>query len=344
MINPGFGAESSGEFELAEGGEARVLDAFAGVPVNTPMFIAWLARLLLATTFLMILLGGMVHTRGASLACPDWPLCYGMVMPPMHGDIALEHGHRLLGTFIGVLTLALLAATFTLDPQVRPRLRRWAALGVALVIFQGTLGGLTVLYRLPPPISIAHFGTSLLFLAWAVQVTVLFGRNAESYPNVALARVTGAREVLEYRGWVLGAAGLVYLQSLLGSAVRHTHASLSCGTEALRCAGSWLPSNGPQWLQTSHRLTALLATVVVVAATVPAMRAARLQQRAGVRPLAIASHLLIVLQVVLGVLTLQTGIHFHVVMTHLATGALLWAVLVGMAAKMAAPLPAGQVH
>lgn len=308
------------------------------------MFIAWLARLLLATTFVMILLGGAVHTQGASLACPDWPLCYGMVMPPMEGDIALEHGHRLLGTFIGLLTLGLFAATFTLDPSVRCRMRRWAALGVALVVFQGTLGGLTVLLRLPPPVSIAHFGTSLLFLAWAVYFAVLLGRHAEAYPNVALARVTGAREALAYRGAVVAAAGLVYLQTLLGSAVRHTHASLSCGTEALRCAGNWLPSNGPQWLQTSHRLTALFATAAVIGVTVPVMRAARLQGRPGVRPLAIASHVLLLLQLVLGVRTLQTGVHFHVVMAHLGAGALLWAVLVGLVAKMAPPLPAGQAH
>lgn len=308
------------------------------------MFITWLARLLLATTFVMILLGGTVHTQGASLACPDWPLCYGMVMPPMQGDIALEHGHRLLGTFIGLLTLALFAATFTLDAQVRPRMRRWALLGVGLVIFQGTLGGLTVLYRLPPPVSIAHFATSMVFLAWATVVTVLLGRHAESYPNVALARVTGAQEPLPYRSAMFAVTGLVYLQAVLGSAVRHTHASLSCGTEALRCAGNWLPSNGPQWLQTSHRLSALVVTAAIIAVTVPVMRAARLRARAGVRPLAIASHVLIVGQVVMGVLTLHTAVQLHVVTTHLALGALLWAVLVALSAKMGPPLPAGQAH
>lgn len=306
------------------------------------MFIAWLSRLLVATTFVMILLGGMVHTRGASLACPDWPLCYGMVMPPMEGNIALEHGHRLLGTAIGTMTLLLLAATFRLEAGERRRLQAWSAFGVLLVIFQGVLGGLTVIYRLPPPISIAHFSTSLIFFAWTIGMAVAFGRLAKPNPNVALARATGAREALEGRGLVVLAAGAVYLQAVLGSAVRHTHASLSCGTEALTCLGQALPQDGPQWLQSTHRLMALVATVLVVAATVPAMRQARLVDRKGVRPLAVLTHALVLLQVVMGILTVKTAVHLHVVMTHLALGVLLWATMVALVARMGPPEPAPQ--
>src|SRR4051794_5739474 len=115
-----------------------------------------LARLisyaLIGTTFFLILLGGIVHTQGASLACPDWPLCYGMVFPPMEGDILLEHGHRLLASAVGLMSVALAVLTYAMGGAIR----RWALLGVALVLGQGILGGLTVLYRLPPPISIAH--------------------------------------------------------------------------------------------------------------------------------------------------------------------------------------------
>src|SRR3989338_8294345 len=53
----------------------------------------------------LLLLGGHVHNTASSLACPDWPLCYGEFFPKMEGKIFWEHSHRLLATFVGCLTL-----------------------------------------------------------------------------------------------------------------------------------------------------------------------------------------------------------------------------------------------
>lgn len=274
-----------------------------------------ISYLTLVTTFVLVLLGGIVHTRGASLACPDWPLCYGLVFPPMQGGILLEHGHRLLASFVGLLTLAQAAACWPLGGARR----RWALLGVALVLAQGLLGGLTVIYRLPPPISIAHLSTSMLFFAWAVRMSWMVqpGRSHALLPAPAIAATR--------RGLIVAAAG-VYVQMVLGASVRHTHASMSCGTEWLTCAGVWLPESGPQWLQTSHRLAALLVLGLVVMGTVPVLRAARASGTpdSGLRRLALAPHILILLQIVMGVLTLTTGVNLHVVVTHLALAALLW--------------------
>ena len=52
-----------------------------------------LSLVLVGLTFALVVLGGIVHNTGSSLACPDWPLCYGMVFPPMRGGILYEHGH-----------------------------------------------------------------------------------------------------------------------------------------------------------------------------------------------------------------------------------------------------------
>lgn len=281
------------------------------------MLARFLSFALLCTTFVLILLGGVVHTQGASLACPDWPLCYGLVFPPMEGDILLEHGHRLLATTVGAMSVALAALVFGRGGAVR----RWALLGVALVIGQGTLGGLTVIYRLPPPISIAHLGTSMLFLAWAVRMNWMLSpeRNAVLLPAPALTAV---------RPRLLLAATLLFLQLILGAAVRHTHASLSCGTEWLGCAGQALPVTGAQWLQSSHRLTALLVMFIIVWATVPVLKHARRVENSRLRRLALAPHILVLLQIILGILTITTGVHLHVVVTHLALGALLWINLV----------------
>src|SRR5947208_12682052 len=63
-------------------------------------------------TFLLLLVGGLVNPTGSSLACPDWPLCYGSPFPPMVGGILYEHSHRLLATGVGLLTVVLAVLLF----------------------------------------------------------------------------------------------------------------------------------------------------------------------------------------------------------------------------------------
>ena len=107
-------------------------------------------------TYLLILIGGLVHGTGSSLACPDWPTCYGTLMPKMEGGVLVEHSHRLAAGSVVVLTLVLAGLlTATRDPALR-RLRGFGWLAVGLVFVQALLGGITVLLRLPTPISTAR--------------------------------------------------------------------------------------------------------------------------------------------------------------------------------------------
>src|SRR5262245_29246180 len=65
------------------------------------------AVVLAVLIFFLILLGGIVHNTGSSLACPDWPTCYGTLMPEMKGGVAIEHSHRLAAASVGLLTIVL---------------------------------------------------------------------------------------------------------------------------------------------------------------------------------------------------------------------------------------------
>src|SRR5438477_829884 len=97
-----------------------------------------------AATYLLILIGGLVHGTGSSLACPDWPTCYGTMMPVMQGGVAVEHSHQLAAGTVVILTLTL-ATLVTLSRDVGHRpLRRVAWLAVSLVFAQALLGGITV--------------------------------------------------------------------------------------------------------------------------------------------------------------------------------------------------------
>src|SRR5918995_854573 len=124
--------------------------------------MTWLhrfAKLVAASTVLLIAAGGMVTSTGSGLSVPDWPNTYGWFMfsfpvSKWVGGIFYEHSHRLIASTVGFLTIIMAVWTWRGEP--RRWLRRLAFVALGAVIVQGLLGGLTVLYFLPAPISIAH--------------------------------------------------------------------------------------------------------------------------------------------------------------------------------------------
>src|SRR3989338_3395179 len=121
-----------------------------------------IAAITLIMTFFLLILGAVVHNTGSSLACPDWPLCFGEIFPEMRGGVAIEHGHRLTAAVVGLLTILMTLLFYFRRPQDR-QLQRLSLAALGLVIFQGILGGLTVIYKLPTLISTAHLGLSMIF-------------------------------------------------------------------------------------------------------------------------------------------------------------------------------------
>ena len=70
-----------------------------------------LAAIAAGLTIVLIVAGGLVTNTDSGLACPDWPTCYGSLVPRMTGNVAIEHTHRLIATAVGLLTVALVILT-----------------------------------------------------------------------------------------------------------------------------------------------------------------------------------------------------------------------------------------
>jgi heme A synthase len=268
-------------------------------------------------TFFLLLVGGLVNPTGSSLACPDWPLCYGSPFPPMVGGILYEHSHRLFATGVGVLTVILTVFLW------RAGQRGKALLAISVIVLQGVLGGLTVLLKLPAPVSMAHLALSMAFFVYLIAL---------ARPPATLVPAS------THRGLVLAAA-LVYAQIVLGAVVRHTHSALACTTELPLCFGQLWPATAPYQAQL-HMAHRLFAVVVAVVASVIAVGATR---RLGgrLRLVALAVPVLLLVQIGLGVWTVLTLKALVPVELHLAVGALLLGATAFLAlATRSAPSPA----
>jgi cytochrome c oxidase assembly protein subunit 15 len=170
------------------------------------------------STFCLIIAGALVTSNDAGLSVPDWPLSYGKLMPPMVGGIFYEHGHRMIAGGVGLLTIGLVAWLFRSEP------RRWVRhLGVAAlaaVVLQGFLGGITVLLYLPPVISIAHASLAQFFFCCAVGLAIVTSPKWRQSEGQGLAESALSDRIPLFH-LAAGAAAAVYLQLILGAAIRH---------------------------------------------------------------------------------------------------------------------------
>lgn len=268
-------------------------------------------------TFLLLLVGGVVHATDSGLACPDWPQCFGSFFPPMVGKVFFEHGHRLFATAVGLLTILQLVLVWRGRPAGHPA-RGLAVGALFLVVWQGVLGGMTVKMKLPDAVSTAHLATSMAFLSLLLLLAFRTRPATADRPlPVLVRRAIGA------------AAVLVYMQIVLGALVRHTDSGLACTTLPL-CGGSVLPW-GADWrlvLHATHRIGALVTAAAVIGASLAALSAADANRT--VRRLALVAPGLVVVQIALGVMSVLSALEVVTVTAHLGAGALLLATLVSM--------------
>jgi heme a synthase len=177
----------------------------------------WLHRytvLVAVCTLFLVVAGASVTSNDAGLSVPDWPLSFGKVMPEMKGGVFYEHGHRMVATTVGMLVIGLVVWLWRAEP------RRWlcwlgtAALGA--VIAQGVLGGLTVLFKLPKPISIAHACLAQLFFSTTVAIAVFTSPAWRRGPE--RVRDAGSPSV---RSLAVALPVFLLAQLALGAAHRH---------------------------------------------------------------------------------------------------------------------------
>lgn len=275
-------------------------------------------------TMALIFLGSYVHATDASLACPDWPTCFGTMMPEMTGGVFWEHLHRL---WAGALVLLFAVSVVLLRRSYPERiwLFRLGLAGIAALLAQSLLGGLTVLLRLPDAISAAHLAMALVFVALLTTLLARTGRD----PAAGVERGSGER-LLAFQMGVL-ASLLLYAQSMVGAWVRHRDAGMACPDWPL-CLGRLVPplEFGIVQLHYLHRVLGVLVALVVIACSWTLLR------RCGSRSVRLAGAALgggVAVQVVLGFLSVAARLDPVLVSLHTLLAATLLAVAVWVAAS-----------
>jgi cytochrome c oxidase assembly protein subunit 15 len=172
------------------------------------------ALVLAICTLFLIVAGASVTSNEAGLSVPDWPLSYGQVMPEMKGGVFYEHGHRMIASAVGFLTVIFAVGLWRSDQRAWMRRLGWIA--VIAVIAQGVLGGLTVLYMLPKPISISHACLAQLFFSTTVAMALFTSSGWRKGPQIV--EDAGFPSL---RSLALSASFLTLVQIALGAGFRH---------------------------------------------------------------------------------------------------------------------------
>lgn len=310
-----------------------------------------LARLAKFTGFIMllayavILLGAATRVWDAGMSCPDWPKCYGVWVPFPESHVLphtpegyvvdgahytmfqvfLEWSHRLLASIVGGFVIILLIGILKLKAHRPSKALGLVIAALTVLAVQIKLGGLTVFLENIHWSVALHLGGAMTFFALltAARYRLAQGARQSLLPPPHLPLVT------HYSYFAF--ATLVLITMLMGAIISSAHAGGVCGGLPV-CSGQMWPEDT---LQRWHMLHRFLALAVFAVSTL----LIKISRHTPLRPAAAALHIVVWGQVLLGIATLYSFSHYPdyyrvLSLAHLAWGAVLWLISVGVICRL----------
>lgn len=334
-------------------------DAGQRVPVTSLGFrrFAWST---LGAVFLLVVLGGIVRVSDSGLGCgpggsglKGWPLCNGRLIPGLDVNHVLEYSHRTVASTVGFMTIILFVWAWR-RYRDQTAILRLAGGAMALVVFEGVLGGATVEFDLHETLVAIHLGIAMFILGFTLQAARVasgYGGNRELWSD-GVKRLTvltsGAVWCTIVAGaYMSGTQGYGRVGSELPRGAR-----LACGREFPTCRGGFMPFGDDRLINIHlvHRSFMYLTVILVLVLAVLILKHASGRGLA-LRPVAIASVGIVALQVLLGALNVWLTKTEWLILAHLTVATLLWLTVLWLTLNVtgrsapvagAAPAPAGQ--
>ena len=252
--------------------------------------------------FILLIWGNIVAGMHAGMACPDWPLCQGQLLPPLRIDVWMEFLHRVLAAVATLFLLLLVRQRFLSYRGLRKAIPLGALMLVSIEI---SLGGIVVLLGLPVQLTTVHF-----MIALAVFLLVLYMVACDGVSQPVPLSVSG------YAGLLFCLILLLFSQASLGAYLRHSASGLAC-PDFPTCRGELIPTfwDGPTATNFSHRLLAL----GTLCSTVLLYLASWLDQRlTALRAELLGLACLVALQIGVGVAVVMSALSYPITSLHLA--------------------------
>lgn len=266
---------------------------------------------LLVATYGLLVFGASVRVHGAGLACPDWPLCFGEVIPEIDFGVALEFGHRVLAGIIGLVYLGLGIASWLRRDVVGPVVLRTWLLGAVVLIVQIVLGGLTVLELLAEWTVTSHLVVGNTFCMLIFVQAMLHAERERGWRRDPV-------------GWPMRAFGVIFAGSLLwqlglGGYVSSGYVGLACASWPSCNGDAWFPWLGfdPIGLQVLHRLSAYFLAVLALVG----LGLTRGRGRVGLAAIGVGVAVLV--QVIIGIANVLLRLPVEITLAHTAGAAAL---------------------
>lgn len=261
-----------------------------------------IGKIALFLLFILLIWGNLVAGLHAGLGCPDWPLCYGELVPPYRWDTYMEFMHRVIGAIASIFIVIFCYQRFRAYAGAAKLI---PILIILLLILQIILGGIVVILELPVDLTTFHFANAMVIFALVIYMLYFDGKEIKP-----LFSISG------YRGIFFLLSIIIFIQLVLGAYVRHSSSGLAC-PDFPTCLGYFIPPelSGLVLNHYAHRTLAYIITIIVAIMLIASYTSDALKKYRLELLLLIG---FIILQILLGIGVVLTKLQFVVTALHLS--------------------------